>query len=154
MQYHSGQVWHSAYVCWGTCFLPAHADSAGDDWVGQDGLGKPWMCTTGKQQSPINILTTSSVTKALATEQRVTYDLGAVVSNGSNVIISNNGHSVQVTWDQPAFKPGVTITVKGTCSGHCGVLHTQLVTISAARWKASPRRSNAPLQLQTQAQLQ
>jgi hypothetical protein len=116
------------------------------------------MCTTGKQQSPINILTSSSVTKALASEQRVTYDLGALVSNGSNVIITNNGHSVQVTWDQPGFKPGVTITVKGMCAGHCGALRTQLmgyaVASSAACWKAWSWRSINTffLQLKMQAQ--
>lgn len=122
-------LWHRLLlmlfaVCWRCCAIVEHADSAGDDWVGQDGSGRPWVCTTGKQQSPINILTTASVSKALPTEQRVTYNLGAVVSNGSNIVITNDGHSVQITWDQPGFTPGVTITVKGMCAGHRGASHT------------------------------
>lgn len=71
------------------------------------------MCTTGKQQSPINLLTSTAATNPVANEHRADFELGAVVSNGSNIRISNNGHSVQVSWTQADTIPKVLITVKG-----------------------------------------
>lgn len=93
--------------------ISAAADGAGDDWVGVDGAGKPWVCTTGTAQSPINIVTSAAATAALANEHRVQYELGAVASNGSNIRLANNGHSVQVSWTGAAVTPKLTITVKG-----------------------------------------
>lgn len=81
--------------------------------MGSDDSGKPWVCTTGKQQSPINILTSGAATRTLANEHRATYELGAVSSNGSNVVLVNDGHSVQVSWTRAGFDPKITITVKG-----------------------------------------
>jgi hypothetical protein len=49
----------------------------------------------------------------LATRHRATYDLGAVSSNGSNVLVVNNGQSVQVSWTQAGFDPAVKFAVKG-----------------------------------------
>lgn len=81
--------------------------------MGTDGSGKPWVCTTGKHQSPINILTSAAATKPLATEHKATYELGAVSSNGSNVLVVNNGQGVQVSWTQAGFAPVVKFVVKG-----------------------------------------
>lgn len=89
------------------------ADAAGDDWMGTDGAGKPWACTTGQQQSPINLVTAAPSTRALANEHRAKFELGAAVSNGSNVLLVNNGQGVRVSWTQPGFSPKVTITAKG-----------------------------------------
>jgi carbonic anhydrase len=86
--------------------------------VGTDSAGKPWACTTGQQQSPINVVTTAAATKALANEHRATFELGAAVSsNGSNVLLVNNGQGVQVSWTQTGFSPKVLITVKGMLNG-------------------------------------
>lgn len=98
--------------CFSVCVLCA-ADGAGDDWVGADGTGQPWVCTTGTAQSPINIVTSAAATAALANKHRVQYELGAVASNGSNIRLVNNGHSVQVSWTGAAVQPKLTIAVKG-----------------------------------------
>lgn len=84
-----------------------------------DGSGKPWVCTTGKQQSPINLLTAQSATtvSAVANEHRAVFQLGAVTANGTSVRLTNNGHSVQVSWTDVGFAPKVLITVKGESHG-------------------------------------
>lgn len=106
---------HVVYAC--LCVAAAvvfcAVDGAGDDWVGVDGSGKPWVCTTGKEQSPINIVAPAAAAALLVTEHRVQYELGVVASNGSNIRVANNGHSVQVSWPGVATPPKVTITVKG-----------------------------------------
>lgn len=110
-------------------FCTPCADAAGDGWVGTDSAGKPWACTTGQQQSPINIVTAAAATKPLANEHRAMFELGAAVSNGTNVLLVNNGASVQVSWTQ-TFSPKVTITVKG---GWAGALHARLQTDAAGK---------------------
>lgn len=58
-------------------------------------------------------MTTAAATKALANEHRATFELGAAVSsNGSNVLLVNNGQGVRISWTQTGFNPKVLITVK------------------------------------------
>lgn len=91
------------------------ADAAGQDWVGSDAAGKPWVCTTGQQQSPVNLPVESVAAVAVANEHITTFDLGVLASNGSNVAVANNGHSVQVSWpqQQPGFSPTVSVSIQG-----------------------------------------
>lgn len=109
------------------CTLPlwAAADALGSDWVGVDAAGKPWTCATGQQQSPINLPAgASAAVRAVPNDQRALYELGTLASNGSNVVVSNTGHTVQVSWALPAAAggggsgtaPKVTIAVRGAWS--------------------------------------
>eukprot|EP00775_Hariotina_reticulata_P005414 gene5414-5647_t len=88
-------------------------DFAGDDWLGTDAAGTPWICLTGKQQSPVNLpVTAGTSSTAIAPEHVTSWQLGTLTSNGSNVAIANNGHSVQLSWSDPAAAPKVMVALQ------------------------------------------
>ncbi|KXZ50480.1 hypothetical protein GPECTOR_16g655 [Gonium pectorale] len=78
-------------------------------WEGVDGTGKPWVCMTGKKQSPINLPTTKTISRIPRAHQ-TRWSYPNLVSNGSNIEIINNGHTIQVEW-LGAYNAEVDITV-------------------------------------------
>jgi hypothetical protein len=74
-------------------------------------------------QSPINLgsLATASALPlgtAVSVEHRTKWALGALPSNGSNIVVKNTGHSVQLTWPagtHTEFTPHVDVIVQGVC---------------------------------------
>jgi len=97
-------VW---YVGWST-------DFAGDNWLGTDATGKPWVCLTGKRQSPVNLpLTGGAPSTVIAPEHAINWQLGTLTSNGSNIAVANNGHSVQLSWTDPAAAPKISVVLQG-----------------------------------------
>ncbi|GLC40446.1 hypothetical protein PLESTB_001346800 [Pleodorina starrii] len=92
---------------------------AGDDWNGVDASGRPWRCLSGLRQSPINVpplsvkrdgLLSSILnilgsggddTDEIPRNLRTTWFYPRLVSNGSNVEVINNGHTIQVEWLSP-----------------------------------------------------
>jgi len=89
---------------------PWDYDFRGDDWVGKDATGKPWVCTTGKSQSPIQ-LEPRGLTKAPSTV-RTTWSYTPLKSDGKNVQIYNNGYAVQIQWTEGALQSDVQIPAK------------------------------------------
>ncbi|GLC40443.1 hypothetical protein PLESTB_001346600 [Pleodorina starrii] len=101
---------------------------AGDDWNGVDASGRPWRCLSGLRQSPINVPPLSvkrdgllsSVLNLLGSggddtdeiprNLRTSWFYPRLVSNGSNVEVINNGHTIQVEWLSP-FAADVQIAV-------------------------------------------
>ncbi|GLC58323.1 hypothetical protein PLESTB_001346500 [Pleodorina starrii] len=101
---------------------------AGDDWNGVDASGRPWRCLSGLRQSPINVPPLSvkrdgllsSVLNLLGSggddtdeiprNLRTSWSYPRLVSNGSNVEVINNGHTIQVEWLSP-FAADVQIAV-------------------------------------------
>jgi hypothetical protein len=78
--------------------------SAGQDWAGTDAAGQPWVCLTGRSQSPVQVDPTAAT--ALHPAQQVDWSgLGAVPSSGSNVQLTNNGHTIMVTISATAAAP-------------------------------------------------
>lgn len=82
---------------------------AGADWVGKDSKGDSWSCLTGSKQSPINIVSSNSPRVSPGHQTKI--DLGTLTSNGSNVEVINNGHTVQVEWVDSKFTPLVSIVL-------------------------------------------
>lgn len=89
------------------------ADQSGDDWSGTDAQGDPWVCLTGQQQSPVNLPTAATAVSLLDATHRSIFQLGSMVSNGSNIRVRNSGHSVEVAWNDPNFAPKISIVVQG-----------------------------------------
>jgi hypothetical protein len=112
-----------------------------------DGTGTPWVCASGQQQSPINLPAAAfaggaadpaaaasssssssggsagsagSVAVLPVSEAHATlFELGAIASNGSNIVVANTGHTVQVSWalqeQQGGAAPSISIAVRGAC---------------------------------------
>lgn len=85
----------------------------GDDWVGVDGTNTSWSCTTGKKQSPINIVGASTMSKGISA-LRTSWSYNQLVANGSNVKVYNNGHTIQVQWDAGALVSSVKVQTTGS----------------------------------------
>lgn len=65
--------------------------NAGVDWTaGDDGKGQPWMCASGKRQSPLNV---PSLLKlgVVPDQARTTFDFGTIVSDGKNIQVRHRG---------------------------------------------------------------
>eukprot|EP00882_Tetradesmus_deserticola_P012939 GHRQ01013715.1.p1 GENE.GHRQ01013715.1~~GHRQ01013715.1.p1 ORF type:complete len:210 (+),score=68.54 GHRQ01013715.1:255-884(+) len=85
---------------------------AGEDWIGNEADGSAWICQSGQQQSPINLPVSSDAAEPLDASHKATWALGSLAANGSNVRVANNGHSVQVLWQDPSFKPYISLVVQ------------------------------------------
>ncbi|KAJ9516610.1 hypothetical protein QJQ45_015218 [Haematococcus lacustris] len=70
----------------------------GSDWVGVDSTNSSWACMTGQRQSPINIALRAPNTVQGQQRLRSTFSYSSMRSNGSNIQVFNNGHTVQVQW--------------------------------------------------------
>lgn len=74
----------------------------GENWAGVDKFGKPWVCVTGKEQTPINIprsMTSPLAGPAAGTVPKAAnslFNYGSLTSNGSDINVLNNGHTIQV----------------------------------------------------------
>lgn len=86
----------------------------GKDWVGVDGNGNPWVCTTGTEQSPVNLVNPRNYQSG-SLSTRTTWSYSPITSTGSNVQIFNNGHTIQVQWSQGALASNVEVVT--TSSG-------------------------------------
>jgi hypothetical protein len=95
------------------------AGLAGEDWVGTEADGSPWICQSGQQQSPVNLPTAADAAAPLDASHKASWVLGGLTANGSNVGVSNNGHSVQLFWQDPGFEPYVSLVVQGEASCAC-----------------------------------
>mmetsp|Transcript_40554 Transcript_40554/g.90130 ORF Transcript_40554/g.90130 Transcript_40554/m.90130 type:complete len:388 (-) Transcript_40554:1854-3017(-) len=85
---HKGTAWDHNY--------------AGDDWInGTDGSGKPWVCATSMTQSPIDFPQGLETGKGTTAALRTRWAYPKLVSNGSDVMVINTGHTIQVEWTAP-----------------------------------------------------
>lgn len=110
--------------------------SSGADWNGTDAEGQPWLCLTGYSQSPINIATYQGL-PAISSANAAAFDLGVLTSNGSNVAVINNGHTVQLQWEDQGWAPSLTFAVPGPSSRLPDGLS---LSSSGARVSATPRQ--------------
>jgi hypothetical protein len=62
----------------------------------------------------------------LDASHKASWQLGSLTANGSNLGVANNGHSVQVFWQDPAFEPYVSLVVQGEASCACAVSNVVL----------------------------
>eukprot|EP00199_Chlamydomonas_sp_CCMP681_P002113 CAMPEP_0119105060 /NCGR_PEP_ID=MMETSP1180-20130426/3108_1 /TAXON_ID=3052 ORGANISM="Chlamydomonas cf sp, Strain CCMP681" /NCGR_SAMPLE_ID=MMETSP1180 /ASSEMBLY_ACC=CAM_ASM_000741 /LENGTH=388 /DNA_ID=CAMNT_0007090001 /DNA_START=133 /DNA_END=1299 /DNA_ORIENTATION=- len=67
----------------------------GDDWDG--GANDTWTCKSGKNQSPINLLSGLFASKG-DPKRRTKISYKVMRSNGTNIQVFNNGHTIQVQW--------------------------------------------------------
>ncbi len=64
---------------------------------------------------------------------RTTYEkLGKLCSNGSNVEIINNGHTIQVEWQDTAGKPTVSVALPSEAPA----LHTNVLAYTNGNMRA------------------
>uniref|UniRef100_A0A383VPS2 Carbonic anhydrase n=1 Tax=Tetradesmus obliquus TaxID=3088 RepID=A0A383VPS2_TETOB len=85
---------------------------AGEDWAGSEPDGSTWLCQSGQQQSPVNLPTSPDAAAPLDASHKASWQLGSLTANGSNVGIANNGHNVQVSWQDPSFEPYLSLVVQ------------------------------------------
>lgn len=88
----------------------------GDDWEGYSvaaDTNVTWKCMTGTGQSPINFNKGDQSGSKASTKLRTKMKYPPLMSNGSDVTIINNGHTIQVQWDATHFKPQAMIPFKG-----------------------------------------
>jgi hypothetical protein len=114
-----------------TYLLLAHcvclAGLAGEDWVGSAADGTAWICQTGQQQSPVNLPASADAAAPLDASHKASWVLGSLTANGSNVGVANNGHSVQVFWQDAGFEPYVSLVVQGEGGGVCLQVDAELL---------------------------
>jgi carbonic anhydrase len=89
------------------------AGLAGEDWLGSDADGTAWICQTGQQQSPVNLPASADAAAPLDASHKASWVLGSLTATGSNVGVANNGHSVQLFWQDAGFEPYVNLVVQG-----------------------------------------
>ncbi|KAG2452134.1 hypothetical protein HYH02_003166 [Chlamydomonas schloesseri] len=73
----------------------------GEDWEGKDAAGKPWVCKTGRKQSPINVPQYHVLDEKgskIASGLQTKWSYPDLISNGTSVQVINNGHTIQVQW--------------------------------------------------------
>ncbi|WIA40595.1 hypothetical protein OEZ86_013935 [Tetradesmus obliquus] len=85
---------------------------AGEDWAGSEPDGSTWLCQSGQQQSPVNLPTSPDAAAPLDASHKASWQLGSLTANGSNVGVANNGHNVQVSWQDPSFEPYLSLVVQ------------------------------------------
>ncbi|WIA20305.1 hypothetical protein OEZ85_006137 [Tetradesmus obliquus] len=85
---------------------------AGEDWAGSEPDGSTWLCQSGQQQSPVNLPTSPDAAAPLDASHKASWQLGSLAANGSNVGVANNGHNVQVFWQDPSFEPYLSLVVQ------------------------------------------
>ncbi|KAF6251162.1 alpha carbonic anhydrase [Scenedesmus sp. NREL 46B-D3] len=85
---------------------------AGEDWVGTAADGSAWACQSGQQQSPVNLPVSPDAAAPLDALHKASWALGSLTANGSNVRVANDGHGVQVFWQDPSFKPYISLVVQ------------------------------------------
>uniref|UniRef100_A0A7S0R8K9 carbonic anhydrase n=2 Tax=Chlamydomonas leiostraca TaxID=1034604 RepID=A0A7S0R8K9_9CHLO len=91
-------------------------DFAGLDWHGKAADGSPWVCHSGGQQSPLNIPPASALPR-LPAEAVAQLDLGVLLSNGTNIQVINNGHTIQVESSGWRGVSNITVAVPGGYQG-------------------------------------
>ncbi|KAG2453802.1 hypothetical protein HYH02_002009 [Chlamydomonas schloesseri] len=86
----------------------------GLDWDGTDPYNNSWVCKSGHRQSPIHIHPERNY-PPIPDAGRAVFDLGVLTSNsdGSNIQVINNGHTIQLEWTDPSWAPNVTIALPG-----------------------------------------
>ncbi|KAG2488581.1 hypothetical protein HYH03_012900 [Edaphochlamys debaryana] len=68
---------------------------------GVDATGKPWVCMSGTRQSPINVPWSGVLDHKgshVQPQHQTHWHYSDLVSNGSNVEVINNGHTIQIEW--------------------------------------------------------
>lgn len=95
--------------------VAGHFDYAfhGQNWVGFDSYNKSWACLTGKQQTPINVPTyfqSRAFDDGVSQEDATVFQYGTFTSNGSDIQILNNGHTIQVQFNS-ARMPQIQVKV-------------------------------------------
>ncbi|KXZ50481.1 hypothetical protein GPECTOR_16g656 [Gonium pectorale] len=96
-------------------------------WEGVDGAGKPWVCKSGKRQSPLNLPSSKAISHIPRAHQ-TRWSYPNLVSNGSNIEIINNGHTIQVEWLSP-YGAEVNITVPANATNETRI--TDVITLGA-----------------------
>ncbi|KAG2497147.1 hypothetical protein HYH03_004738 [Edaphochlamys debaryana] len=96
---------HSGYIT-----APWGYGMGGLDWEGVDKANLPWDCKSGTRQSPIH-LHPERAYAPVPEAARSLFDVGVVTSNGSNVQVINNGHTIQLEWADPAWAPNLTVAL-------------------------------------------
>ncbi|GFH25088.1 alpha-carbonic anhydrase domain-containing protein [Haematococcus lacustris] len=81
----------------------------GADWDGFDDLNTSWTCMTGRRQSPINVALKSPNTVPGQPRLKTTWSYTRMRSNGSNIKVFNNGHTVQVQWNTAELRSRILV---------------------------------------------
>ncbi|KAF6251165.1 hypothetical protein COO60DRAFT_1645359 [Scenedesmus sp. NREL 46B-D3] len=87
------------------------------DWLARTGLAQPQMAAHGRasqaSSSPQSTCPVSPDAAApLDALHKASWALGSLTANGSNVRVANDGHGVQVFWQDPSFKPYISLVVQ------------------------------------------
>eukprot|EP00877_Chromochloris_zofingiensis_P013933 jgi/Chrzof1/8794/Cz03g24230.t1 len=86
--------------------------NSGLDWSGNTADGSPWVCLTGKKQSPINVVPSDA--SFVHPGQQAVLDGGVIQS--TSIQVTNNGHTVLVTWQNPTSASNFSIVVADDAS--------------------------------------
>lgn len=96
----------------------------GENWAGFDAFGKEWLCGMGSSQAPINIPTATSTSPRVAQDANSLFTFGSFKSNGSNLVVLNNGHTIQVEF-RSEHMPMAQIKVPEYATQLLDALHLQ-----------------------------